>query len=157
MEIVADRTVHNNLGHVKSKLTQFLYILFVHIRNREKKFLFVVFNKRGYKLGIIKFAGLTERNLALAVNDVTLKVKRNRFGSAEITHRVRHFHSRFLAETEIVIYCCARCEYDTCIIGKIHLGGTKFFGGQTLDLDERTKNHLNPIFIADIIIWRFLR
>ena len=131
-------------------------VLLVYIRHGEKKFLLVVFVKRCQKSLVIKFSCRSERYLALAVYNIFLQIKGNRFCRAEITHRIGNLDSHLFTETEEIVDRGTRCKDDACEFGKIHLGLAEFLGCQPFCLYKGTEHHLYIIFLSDIIIRRLI-
>ena len=109
---------------------------------------------RGHKVG--KLACLGGKNLALAVNDIFLKVVRDCFAGTEILHSSGYGYAHLLAKAEEIVDGSVCRENNSGEVRYIDFLLAKFLSAQTFYLDKGTEHYLYAVFLSKLEIGRFV-
>ena len=104
-----------------------------------------------------RMAVLGGENLALAVLDVLLQVKRHRLRSAEILHGLRHGEPHVLAQLEEMVYRILAGENDGLMVQNIHLRLTKLHSIHPFNLEKLVEINVDAVFALQVRIRRLLK
>src|SRR6218665_2771040 len=98
----------------------------------------------------------TIENLAFAIENKLLKIKRHGLRDTEIFSILRHAYFHFFAGAEEVIVCVAAWEDDTCKVGDLYFLFAEIARRNALQPDERLEIQLNTIFPGQFKVRRLI-
>ena len=151
LERVAHSAIHHGRRVRDATLLNHRIIAIVNIAHGKQELFLAVLHYERHQLG--RLSGGAHKYLALTVLDIFLQIIRHLFTHAEILHRVGNLETQFLTQPEIMVDGGSGSEYYRCVVGNRHFALTKLARGETFNLNQRAKNHLNAVFRLQIIVW----